>query len=188
MTNEEAKKRLEVWLKCHNCPEDKQCYDKHLKTVCEDYKIVENIPLEESIKVAISALAVPKSTDLISREAVIDLLNQFGYIDKEMERDLSAIPSAVPDREKGDTVSRVAYEQIMWERDVAIQQLKDLGYGLGEKPKENKGEWLNTEEEGKCKCNKCGEICGFKKDKTYGYYVAEDICPNCGADMRGGKE
>lgn len=41
---------------------------------------------------------------------------------------------------KGDTVSRAAYEQIMWERDTAIQQLKDLGYGLGEKPKENKGE------------------------------------------------
>ena len=39
-----------------------------------------------------------KGTDLISREAVIDLLNQFGYYDKEMERDLSAIPSA--DREK----------------------------------------------------------------------------------------
>ena len=30
-----------------------------------------------------------------------------------------------PEREKGDTVSRVVYEQIMWERDVAIQQLKD---------------------------------------------------------------
>ena len=27
-------------------------------------------------------------------------------------------------------------EQILWERDIAIQQLKDLGYGLGEKPRE----------------------------------------------------
>ena len=50
---------------------------------------------------------------------------------------------------------------------------------------ENKGEWINTEEEGQYKCNNCGKICGFKKDKTYGYYVAEDLCPNCGADMRG---
>lgn len=32
-------------------------------------------------------------------------------------------------------VSRSAYEQVMWERDVAIVQLKELGYGLGEKPK-----------------------------------------------------
>ena len=51
---------------------------------------------------AIKALSVPereKGTDLISREAVIDLLNQFGYYDKEMEKDLSVIPSA--EREKG---------------------------------------------------------------------------------------
>ena len=54
-------------------------------------------------------------------------------------------------------------------------------------PNREKGEWINTEEEGQYKCNKCGEICGFKKDKTYGYYVAEDLCPNCGADMRGEK-
>jgi len=43
---------------------------------------------------------------------------------------------------EGDKVSRVAYEQIMWERDTAVQQLKDLGYGLGEKLKENKEEWI----------------------------------------------
>ena len=37
---------------------------------------------------------------------------------------------------KRDLVSREAYEQIMWERDVAIQQLQDLGYGLCEMPRE----------------------------------------------------
>lgn len=60
--------------------------------------------MSELIDFCISALSIPKSTDLISREAVIDLLNQFGYYDKEMERDLSAIPSAVPEREKGEWV------------------------------------------------------------------------------------
>ena len=59
MANEEAKKRLEIWLKCHNCPEDKQCYDKHLNTVCEDYVFVVNNPLEDSIKAAIKALSAP---------------------------------------------------------------------------------------------------------------------------------
>ena len=34
-----------------------------------------------------------------------------------------------------DTVSRELYEQIRWERDMAVQQLKDLGYELGEKPR-----------------------------------------------------
>jgi len=32
-------------------------------------------------------------------------------------------------------VSRSLYEQILWERDVAIAQLKDLGYSLSEKPR-----------------------------------------------------
>lgn len=34
---------------------------------------------------------------------------------------------------KKDTVSIGAYEQVAWERDVAIDQLKQLGYELGEK-------------------------------------------------------
>lgn len=32
-----------------------------------------------------------------------------------------------------DMVSRGVFEQIMWERDVAIEQLKELGYELGQK-------------------------------------------------------
>lgn len=34
-----------------------------------------------------------------------------------------------------NTVSRETFEQIMWERDIAISQLKELGYGFGEKIK-----------------------------------------------------
>lgn len=82
---------------------------------------------------------------------------------------------------KGDTVSRVAYEQIMWERDTAIQQLKDLGYGLGEKPKENKGEWIRTrtwEHDGELYCSVCGSAPYDERD-------CGNFCPNCGADMRG---
>lgn len=37
-----------------------------------------------------------------------------------------------------------AYEQVVWERDVAIDQLKQLGYGLGEKiDKENDRELVS---------------------------------------------
>ena len=32
-----------------------------------------------------------------------------------------------------DMVSRGAFEQVMWERDVATEQLKELGYELGQK-------------------------------------------------------
>lgn len=57
---------------------------------------------EEVIELCRSLLVTSdteKVTDFINREAVIDLLKQFGYYNKEMERYLSAIPSEVPERE-----------------------------------------------------------------------------------------
>lgn len=64
------------------------------------------------------------------------------YATVEHDEVMSLPVYRIPDsaENKGDTVSRVAYEQIMWERDTAVQQLKDLGYGLGEESKENGGE------------------------------------------------
>ena len=81
-------------------------------------------------------------SDYISREAAIDAIEQMQmpimrsefpeeqFVFTGMSEALQAIkelPSAQPDRE--------LIEQLKWERDTAIQQLKDLGYGLGEKPK-----------------------------------------------------
>jgi len=34
--------------------------------------------------------------------------------------------------EAADVVSREVFTQVKWERDMALQQLKELGYGLGE--------------------------------------------------------
>ena len=34
-----------------------------------------------------------------------------------------------------DSVPKGVFDQVKWERDIAIEQLKDLGYGLGEKPR-----------------------------------------------------
>ena len=34
-----------------------------------------------------------------------------------------------------DLISKSVLDQIRWERDIAIEQLKDLGYELGEKPR-----------------------------------------------------
>jgi len=68
--------------------------------------------------------------DLISRQAAIDAImgepTDAHYPNWYAER-LEHLPSAQPDRE--------LIEQLRWERDIAIQQLKDLGYGLGEKPR-----------------------------------------------------
>ena len=37
------------------------------------------------------------------------------------------------EQEPTDTVSRGVFEQVMWERDIAIEQLNELGYELGQK-------------------------------------------------------
>ena len=50
----------------------------------------------------------------------------------------TALEEAKPNRE--------LIEQIRWERDTAIQQLKDLGYGLGEKPEHKTVEWIPCSE------------------------------------------
>ena len=44
----------------------------------------------------------------------------------EAIEDLESVPSA-------DVVTREQYEQIHWERDVALHQLEEIGKGLGEK-------------------------------------------------------
>lgn len=46
---------------------------------------------------------------------------------------LDGMIRALNDAPAADVVSRATFEQVMWERDVAIQQLKDLGVGFGEK-------------------------------------------------------
>lgn len=51
------------------------------------------------------------------------------------------------------------FEQIKWERNMAISQLKELGYSLGEKKKTCEGcqyEW-NSYNEGECRY--CSRIC-----------------------------
>lgn len=42
----------------------------------------------------------------------------------------------------GETVSIEAFKQVMWERDIAIEQLKELGYDFGQKIEPKTGHWV----------------------------------------------
>lgn len=87
---------------------------------------------------------------------------------------IKTIPSAEP---SGDVVSRGVFEQVMWERDVAIEQLKDLGYGLGKKPKT--GHWIEGGyDDYKLVCSECGY-------PRYEYYEKPKAkyCECCGCRM-----
>ena len=71
-----------------------------------------------------------------------------------------------------DTVSRGVFEQVMWERDVAIDQLKELGYGFGEKLKT--GHWIIISPTDMY-CSECNEIEHLDTSRRF--------CAYCGTRM-----
>ena len=71
--------------------------------------------------------------DYISRQAAIEAASRgclelkgvFGRVENELEMLSSA-----------DVVPRSIFEQVKWERDIAMKQLEDLGIGFGEEVKD----------------------------------------------------
>ena len=58
MTNEEAKKRIEIQLRCMECDENTLCYGNDLVTICDVYDDSVRLSLKEALNVAIKALSV----------------------------------------------------------------------------------------------------------------------------------
>ena len=81
-----------------------------------------------------------------------------------------------------DVVSKGLYEQIKWERDVALAQLEEYGVSLGEKAdvmKVRHGRWVNTHSDSEfAQCSLC-------KYPVYAAWIwnLTSYCPNCGAKM-----
>ena len=73
----------------------------------------------------------------------VEILKEIAFTATETQRRALEDAISALSESKEDAVSRGTLEQIMWERDTAIQQLKDLGYSLGEKPK--KGDLINRQ-------------------------------------------
>lgn len=83
-----------------------------------------------------------------------------------------------------DVVSKGLYEQIKWERDVALAQLEEYGVSLGEKVdvvEVRHGRWVSVQ-------HKLARVCSVcNRDEPYKFAdVDADVynyCPNCGAKM-----
>lgn len=113
--------------------------------------------------------------DLISRkEAMKELTAEYNRRYALGEKDglrLAWIEKAI------NSAPSVSIEQIKWERDTAIQQLHELGYDLGQKPK--KGKWIRTRtmtHDGELYCSECEQEHPEQK-------IIWNFCPNCGARM-----
>lgn len=98
-------------------------------------------------------------------EDATDLFDAFDWA-------LESVPAA-------DVVSKGVYEQVQWERDMAMQQLEEHGIPFGanvDVVEVRHGEWKKRGNEKKC------SVCDFI------YYSNADEwswCPNCGAKMDG---
>lgn len=125
-------------------------------------------------------------SELIDRQEAINAINHICPVDTDYDStllDRVDVRYALSDLPSAEPIS-----QIKWERDTAIAQLKELGYGFGEKPR--KGKWIPHSEISReyketalvyvrydywfC------DACGYRVDKGQPIY---NFCPNCGTRM-----
>ena len=75
-----------------------------------------------------------------------------------------------------------AIEQIKWERDIAIQQLNELGYQLGEKKRTST--WLLTDAyPHRLFCHNCYKTTLYNFEMLQSYYNDFKYCPYCKCEM-----
>ena len=110
------------------------------------------------------------------------------YIDRKVVLNILASKNApwdgyqkVADLRIADVVSKAAYDQVAWERNLAEEQLKSIGKSLGENMDDvqpvKHGKWMND-----IQCSNCGWY--MEDDVTISpMMVFFDYCPNCGAKM-----
>ena len=94
--------------------------------------------------------------------------------------DAIEIVNQVAEEDKDKYVSIGAYQQVAWERDVAIKQLHELGYGFGEKiDKEEFCEWKLDGVYLHCQ-HDTELVISCLSDEEYRY----KYCPVCGKEIK----
>ena len=144
--------------------------------------------------------------DLISRQAAIDAVEHITssmsvcvntdecHGMKRMQRqaviELANLPSAQPDLSEHSTWFRIGETLVDESKmNITAEQAVDKirGYMIRmKKPERKKGKWVVTSEFEDChyaKCNQCKVTQVFYYNKPL-----TNFCPNCGADLREGKE
>lgn len=115
--------------------------------------------------------------EYIEREKLLQDIEHYHLSDGKFQHWVEIQPAA-------DVISKGLYEQIKWERDVALAQLEEYGVSLGEKAdvmKVRHGRWERTGTlvglmnfEHFYRCTACGRRGGNTKT---------NYCPHCGCKM-----
>lgn len=133
------------------------------------------------------AIWVYENANILNAKAIREAL-------KPLLDDILNIPTT-------EVVSKSAFEQVVWERDTALRQLReDYGVGLGEKKRDvvevRHGEWKYDPNGmdwglGAWVCSVCGcknNNLGMSERINPYLFSGSKFCPNCGAKMDGGNE
>lgn len=110
----------------YNCYGSKAYFDYFNVMSTKLYEVLKNAKVMANTR----ELVVTKSDIEKANETLND--KEFWETNDNAKKLLKELPTYSA---KTDGVSQSVFDQIKWERDVAIEQLKDLGYGLGEKPR-----------------------------------------------------
>lgn len=97
-----------------------------------------------------------------------------GDIQWEYKKALTVLKEDVDKMPSVDAICRGVYDQVRWERDIAIGQLDSYGISLGEKADVTKvvhAKWID--------CSNGWMCSACERDNTYD----KPYCPNCGAKM-----
>ncbi len=116
--------------------------------------------------------------EYIERTQVLQTI-ELRYGAYSLYHQIRAMPAA-------DVVPRAAYEQVAWERDIAIKQLEECGIPFGGKADVAPvvhGRWVSDEGDVLFHCS----VCETQISTSWDYDCDEmwNFCPHCGADMRG---
>lgn len=112
-------------------------------------------------------------------------------INRKKYSGLESAISQVSKQPTADVVSKKAYEQVKWERDTAIEQLKSYGVGFCENAdvvEVKHGGWVYWQPDGTNHLWRCSVCDGAIS--TPMKFVADHIkyCEHCGAKMKGGAD
>lgn len=128
-------------------------------------------------------------SDLISRQAAIDAIRKStekyaGFMEMEQYTDDDAV-DAINSLPSEDAVNKGVFDQIKWERDVALRTLKDHDIGFGEAADRPTGKWEIKTETDKYGLKRPKLVCSKCKKEPAAWDLSElfEFCPNCGTKM-----
>ena len=116
--------------------------------------------------------------DLISRKSLIKSLNKFAP-----EHYTSLIDTLIKKEPRVDTILKGVYNQVAWERDLAMMQLEEHGIPFGCKADVQTvrhGKW-KFHKDGSGTCNRCN----FTSKNVWDFDSWQNYCGHCGAKMDG---